>query len=193
MEIRILTTGQLPEAVGLSRGVFDYCLRNTIADGQMTEAFENYVRPDYLSRMMEEGRLTMWGAFQQGMMVGVAAMQSEGHITMLYVLPMCQRRGIGKKLLLEMRKYAKSAYNLAGVTLNAMPAWTAGYFSRRKFRQMVPVQMANASYVSMQAPSIEEVTYDKKPLSTGMVLGTVFSAMGICILIVVLGMVNLLH
>ena len=129
MEIKLLTTEQLPEAAGLARGVFDYCLRNSINNPKMVQAFEQYSHQDYLKHMMEENYLVMWGAYEQGTIVGMSAMQTEGHITMLYVHPMYQRRGIGKKLLEEMRKYAKSAYNLSMVTVIAIPVLFVVVFS----------------------------------------------------------------
>ena len=195
MEIKLLTTEQLPEAAGLARGVFDYCLRNSINNPKMVQAFEQYSHQDYLKHMMEENYLVMWGAYDQGTIVGMSAMQTEGHITMLYVHPMYQRRGIGKKLLEEMRKYAKSVYNLSIVTLlsgtvNAMPVWTENYFARRKFSRMNV--MPNNDFVSMQAVAIDEVTYEKKPLSTGVVLSVVFGSLFFCILAVVIGLVQLI-
>ena len=190
MEIKLLTTEQLPEEAGLACGVFDYCLRNSINNPKMVQAFEQYSHQDYLKHMMEENYLVMWGAYEQGTIVGMSAMQTEGHITMLYVHPMYQRRGIGKKLLEEMRKYAKSAYNLSMVTVNAMPVWTENYFARRKFFRMNV--MPNNDFVSMQAVAIDEVTYEKKPLSTGVVLSVVFGSLFFCILAVVIGLVQLI-
>lgn len=190
MEIKLLTTEQLPEAAGLARGVFDYCLQNSINNPKMVQAFEQYSHQDYLKHMMEENYLVMWGAYDQGTIVGMSAMQTEGHITMLYVHPMYQRRGIGKKLLEEMRKYAKSVYNLSIVTVNAMPVWTENYFARRKFSRMNV--MPNNDFVSMQAVAIDEVTYEKKPLSTGVVLSVVFGSLFFCILAVVIGLVQLI-
>ena len=204
MEIKLLTTEQLPEAAGLARGgyagdetarrlargVFDYCLRNSINNPKMVQAFEQYSHQDYLKHMMEENYLVIWGAYEQGTIVGMSAMQTEGHITMLYVHPMYQRRGIGKKLLEEMRKYAKSVYNLSIVTVNAMPVWTENYFARRKFSRMNV--MPNNDFVSMQAAAIDEVTYEKKPLSTGVVLSVVFGSLFFCILAVVIGLVQLI-
>ena len=55
MEIKILTDEQLPEAIGLARGVFDYCLRNTIPNPKMVQAFEQYIHQDYLKHMINEG------------------------------------------------------------------------------------------------------------------------------------------
>ena len=65
MEIKILTDEQLPEAIGLARGVFDYCLRNTIPNPKMVQAFEQYIHQDYLKHMINEGYLVMWGAYEQ--------------------------------------------------------------------------------------------------------------------------------
>ena len=190
MEIKILTTEQLPEAAGLARGVYDYCLRNNVPNPKMSQAFEQYSHQDYLKHMISEGHLVMWGAYEQGTIVGVSAMKTEGHITMLYVHPMYQRRGIGKKLLEEMRKYAKNAYNLSGVTLNAMPAWTENYFAKRKFKRMNV--MPNNDFVSMQARSLDEITYEKKTLPTGVVLSVVFGSLFFCILAVVIGLIGLI-
>ena len=190
MKAQILTEDQIPEALSIARGVFDYCLRNSINNPKMVQAFEQYSHQDYLKHMMEENYLVMWGAYDQGTIVGMSAMQTEGHITMLYVHPMYQRRGIGKKLLEEMRKYAKSVYNLSIVTVNAMPVWTENYFARRKFSRMNV--MPNNDFISMQAVAIDEVTYEKKPLSTGVVLSVVFGSLFFCILAVVIGLVQLI-
>ncbi len=190
MEIKILTTEQLPEAAGLARGVYGYCLRNNVPNPKMSQAFDQYSHQDYLNNMMSEGHLVMWGAYEQDTIVGVSAMQAEGHITMLYVHPMYQRRGIGKKLLEEMRKYAKNIYNLSSVTLNAMPAWTERYFAKRKFKRMNV--MPNNDFVSMQAASLDEITYEKKPLPTGVVLSVVFGSLFFCILAVVIGLISLI-
>ena len=37
MEIKILQTEEVPKAVQLARGVFEYCLRNTINEAQLIE------------------------------------------------------------------------------------------------------------------------------------------------------------
>lgn len=39
MEIKILQTEEVPKAVQLARGVFEYCLRNTINEAQLIESF----------------------------------------------------------------------------------------------------------------------------------------------------------
>ena len=67
---------------------------------------------------------------------------------------------------------------------------TENYFARRKFSRMNV--MPNNDFVSMQAVAIDEVTYKKKPLSTGVVLSVVFGSLFFCILAVVIGLVQLI-
>ena len=75
-----------------------------------------------------------------------------------------------------MRSYAKTKLHLEQVSVNAMPAWTAGYFAKRKF---TAVSMPNpmAAYVPMQAKTVKKVSYEKKPVSIGWLLGTTVGAL----------------
>lgn len=184
MEIRILQEHELPQALQIARGVFDCCLANSIPDPQMRTGFLEYTKQENINSMTAAKTLVIWGAFEQGQMIGMSGMQREGHITMLYVLPVFQRRGCGKELLLTMRKYAGSRYRLANVTLNAMPVWVASYFAKRKFSQ-IGMMPGACPYVSMQAKTIEEVSYEKKPISTGWFLGTSLAGLAICAAIAV--------
>lgn len=188
MEIKLLTLNEMPQAVQLARGVFDYCLRKSVQYPESITAFESYVNETHVRTLMEEGRLMLWGAFEQGYLVAMSGMQSEGHITMLYVLPVYQRRGYGKQLLLAMRTYAWDRYELGTVTLTALPAWTASYFQHRRFTAIQPMQMNAAPFVYMQAKSIRQVRYEKKPVSVGALLGTVLGGVGVCLVAAVLFM-----
>lgn len=191
MEARILTEEQIPEALSIARGVFDCCLRAQISDLEMVHIFLQYTEEQNIRKMVEEQKLTLWGMFEQQQMVAMSGMQSEGHITMLYVLPIFQRRGYGKRLLAEMRGYAADAYHLSAVTLSAMPAWTADYFKKRKFQPLATAQPC--SFVPMQADAIVNTTYEKKPLSTAAVIGTSVGGLVICAAIAVGFMICWLH
>ena len=140
MKAQILTEDQIPEALSIARGVFDYCLRARITDLEMIHIFLQYTENTNIRHMIAEGTLTMWGIFEQGHMIAMSGMQKEGHITMLYVLPVFQRRGCGRCLLEEMKAYAANQYQLQRVTLSAMPAWTADYFTKRRFHPMEVTQ-----------------------------------------------------
>lgn len=191
MEARILTMEQIPEALSIARGVFDCCLRAQISDLEMVHIFLQYTEEQNIKKMVEEQKLTLWGMFEQQQMVAMSGMQSEGHITMLYVLPVFQRRGYGKQLLAEMRRYAADVHQLSTVTLSAMPAWTADYFKKRKFQPLAVAQPC--PFVPMQADAITNTTYEKKPLSTAAVIGTSVGGLVICAAIAVGFMICWLH
>lgn len=183
MDVRLLTQGEIPKAVEIARGVFKYCLQRSYTDERPVQNFLSYADAEKLGEMAENGQIFFWGAFENGQMLAMSAMQKEGHITMLYVLPLFQRRGCGKALLQEMRRYAGEKLGYEKVTVNAMPAWTADYFERRKFKRMG--QAFNVPFISMQAKTICEVSFEKKKIPTGWLLGTSIGGLVACTAIAV--------
>ena len=165
MEIRILQKEEIDIASGLSRYVFDYCLRKRMEYPQTIEFVEDYIASSNLKLLVEENKLVLWGAFEDTQMVAVSAMQTDGMITMLYVLPQCQNRGYGSRLLKTMREYAKKDGCFDKVVLNANPAWTAGYFEKMGFTHTKPVQDYRVPFLPMYAPSSGIAGFEKKPVS----------------------------
>lgn len=166
MEIRILQKEELVHASGLSRYVFDTCLRNRMEFTQTIPFVENYIADANLKSMYQENRLVVWGAFEQGQLVGVSGMQTDGMITMLYVLPQYAGRSCGSSLLMTMREYAKNTLGLSKVALNATPAWTALYFQKEGFLRMNPNVNMHVPFVPMYA-DIDKLVYQKKERITG--------------------------
>lgn len=193
MEIRILRLEEIPQAINIARGVFDYCLRKTIMDPQQINNFLSYASEENISQMALQGQIVLWGVFEKNQMVAMSGMQREGHITMLYVLPAFQRRGCGAELLETMRIYAKMEYQLPYVTLNAMPTWTSNYFAKRKFHIMNMMQVNASPYLSMQAKSIRQENYEKKPIPQGWVIGTSVTGLVLCVAVAVAFMITYLH
>ena len=103
MKAQILTEDQIPEALSIARGVFDYCLRARITDLEMIHIFLQYTENTNIRHMIAEGTLTMWGIFEQGHMIAMSGMQKEGHITMLYVLPVFQKYSSCVSVILLLR------------------------------------------------------------------------------------------
>ncbi len=83
MKAQILTEDQIPEALSIARGVFDYCLRARITDLEMIHIFLQYTENTNIRHMIAEGSLTMWGIFEQGHMIAMSGMQSRD------ILPCC--------------------------------------------------------------------------------------------------------
>lgn len=153
MEIRILQEQELEIAAGLSRYVFDVCVRNRMEFEQSIAYIEDYLTAENLRKLYTQETITLWGAFEQGQMVAVSALQADGMITMLYVLPVHVNKGIGSALLRTVRRYAGEKLGLERVILNATPAWMAGYFARQGFRYAEKSQRARVPYVPMYALS----------------------------------------
>lgn len=153
MEIRILREEELTNAAGLSRYVFDTCLRNRMEFPQTIAFIEQYVSVENLMQLHKEEKLTLWGTFYQEQLVAVSGLQSDGMITMLYVLPQFHKRKIGSTMLLAMREFARDRYGFEKVVLNATPAWTAFYFSNQGFSYANPKQNVRVPFVSMYAMS----------------------------------------
>ena len=129
MEIRILQIEELSIAAGVSLFVFDTCLRNRMEFTQTISFVEDYLKVDHLVNLCQENKLIVWGVFEQEQMIAVSGLQSDGMITMLYVLPQFANKGIGSSLLSTMRIYARERYGLEKVLLNATPSWTAKHSS----------------------------------------------------------------
>lgn len=190
MREQILTAEHLPMAVQLVRGVFNYCLRPRMQYAESIGYFEEYATEEHLQALMEQGRLTLWGIFDKEHLVAVSGMQSEGHITMLYVLPAFQNRGYGKQLLRAMRSYAKERFRLPVVTVNVMPPELSMYFQRNGFRVTDPMRQPNAPFAAMHAKTLTEVRYEVKPIPAGWLIGTTVGGLALCVMAVLFYMAS---
>lgn len=151
MEIRVLREEELDNAAGLSRFVFDNCLRARMEYPQTISFVEEYLESVHLKSLVEQQKLVIYGAFEQMQLVGVAGLQTDGMLTMLYVLPQFWNRGIGSQLLATMRRVAKEQYALEKVVLNATPAWTANYFIKHGFVYLNGKADMRAPFVALAA------------------------------------------
>jgi GNAT superfamily N-acetyltransferase len=183
MEVRVLAENEIPQAAELAVWVYNYCLRQSVFPQGLNDTFLQYAEAGHLAQMVQDGKITLWGAWDGGQLRAMSAMQTEGHITMLYVHPAYQRSGFGKRLLLEMRKYAEEYGNLQTVTVNAMPAWTAEYFGRQGFVRMPVPGYGSNGFVPMSVSSIKEVKYRKKPMNEKILAGVVGAFTGLIVFV----------
>ena len=169
MEIRILQETEIPNASGLSRYVFDTCLRNRMEFEQTIGFVEDYLKAEHLLEMNREEKLTLWGVFEGEQLVGVSGLQPDGMITMLYVLPQCTNRGYGSGLLGAMREYAKNVYGLQMVITNATPAWTSSYFAKQGFAY--DHHNMHVPFITMRARSGANAVFEKKHVPAKVMIG----------------------
>lgn len=153
---------EIANAAGLSRYVFDVCLRNRMEFEQTIGYVENYLTTDNLTQLQAEERLVLWGVFEGEQLVGVSGLQTDGMITMLYILPQHIKRGYGSGLLRVMREYAKNILGVPQVIVNATPAWTSGYFAKQGFAY--DHHNMHVPFITMRATSGVNPMFEKKPV-----------------------------
>lgn len=175
MTIRIIRREELNIASGLARYVFDNCLKYRMEFPQTIAFVEEYVAEDNLKQLYDACELILWGVYEGEQMVAVSALQSDGLISMLYVLPQCQNRGYGSKLLLTMREYAKTRLGAERITLNANPAWTASFFGKKGFTKFDMNQNSEVPFISMYALSKDINVINKRPVPMRVIVLAVIS------------------
>ena len=194
MEIRLLYGNELQMAVYTAHETFERCVRPCVRTQREIDRYYNYVNVEHLWQEMSAGRLFLWGAFENGQMCAVSAMQSIGHITMLYVKPYCQRRKIGEQLVNHMCAYAANILHRERVTIQVTPVSVSAFFYHIGFtliqgapleNEQVPLErriwMAPVYQVyAPQAPKKPEVTYSTKKVSNKVIVGLVVGTLMLC-------------
>ena len=93
MEIRQLEPNEYDEALALSLAVFTECGKNDF-DEEGLETFKSFI---YNRELVNE--LTVFGAFDGHTLIGLIATKNEGkHISLFFIQPTYQGKGIGKSL-----------------------------------------------------------------------------------------------
>ena len=173
MEIRFIQDEEIANAAGLSRFVFDTCLRMRMDFSQTTTFVEDYLTESNLRAKKQEGQLLLWGVYEEGQLVGTGGMQPNGVITMLYILPQYFKKKYGTNLLNTMRLYAKEILGLSQVTVNATPSFTSYYFEKNGFKTTKPRSGMQVPFVHMYASSDRTQCYKKRPVPAGVIIGAV--------------------
>lgn len=96
MEIRLLNTEELQQASQVA-------LEGLREGG---EAYQRYVDPDHLWVEMCKKKLFLWGAFENGVLCAVSAMEVDGQITVLAVRRAYRGFGLEDMLRREMEQFA---------------------------------------------------------------------------------------
>lgn len=176
MKVRKLEENEIRQAVELSRWVFDYCIRKRDNNPQLSKYFEDYTNYNNIMSLYQANQLTIWGVFEEHQMIGVSAMEPSGQVTMLYVHPACQLRGYGKALIEEMKFFGYEEYGYEQISINALPAWTSGYFMRRGFSPNYDFDPARYLFVGMKTHTIAKIKRYKTKKISGKTLALIILA-----------------
>ena len=178
MKAEILRLEQIPEASALANEVITTSLRMSMMPNMVPMVY-GYVTTENLTQMVTSGRLVLFGIYEYGCLAAVGGLQTEGHISILYVKLPFMRRGCGRTLLLEMERYAALHLGRKTITLNALPVWTKSYFTGLGYKDLDPYQPIGAPFAPM-SKTIEDadMLFERKPFRARNLLITLAATAG---------------
>lgn len=128
-EIRFIDTSNpklLKKSLNLVRDAFwEFEAKDYTDDGVLE--FSAYIEYDNIAHKMENGTLVMLACFENKRLAGVLAMVPPGHISLLFVAKLYQRRGIARNLVTEMCRLVHKLTAAKMLTVNAPPSTVPVY------------------------------------------------------------------
>ena len=121
MQICRLTKRNIKTGLELVEEVFDEFLE-PIYTKMGVETFRYFIREENIISMMEKGEMIFYGAYVENELVGVIALRSPQHLSLLFVKQEYQRQGVAKKLFRMVRSlYVGKKLEKPYLTVNASP------------------------------------------------------------------------
>lgn len=122
MLTRAIQREEIARALDFARQMFDENLAGGYSQEGRNEfyAFTEYQR---IVDMWMQGQIFFWGAYEEKELVGVAALRRPGHLSLLFVRPEYQRRGIARQLWNQVYNFCVEALGVPVITASvAVPA-----------------------------------------------------------------------
>ncbi|MEG0721538.1 MAG: GNAT family N-acetyltransferase [Lachnospiraceae bacterium] len=126
METRILKQEEVLDALHLIWAVFAESVAPSYSK-EGVEEFQRFIKYENVRTQMQQQKLIFFGSFLEGKMCGASAMDSYGHVRLLFVQSQFQKQGMGSRLLLQMKNYASHELKVSIVQVNAAPQALAFY------------------------------------------------------------------
>ncbi len=98
-----------------------------------TEAFAKFVTDENLKKAFIGGQYHLFAAYDDDRIIGVVALRSGNHLSLLFVDASYHNRGIGSELLKYAEDYLKDNTSFTKLTVNAAP-YATGFYHARGFR-----------------------------------------------------------
>lgn len=127
MQICRLYRNQIGKALELVWDVFQECDAEDYEEmGQKT--FQHFISRENMEEKMDTGEMVFFGAYEENNLVGVIAMRSGFHISLLFVDKRHQRRGVAKRLIRRAVAYCIECNPLlTKITVNSSPKGVDAY------------------------------------------------------------------
>ncbi len=103
--------------------------------------FQHFIRWENMEKMLSSGEMVFFGAFEGSRLIGVIAMRSGFHISLLFVERQYQRKGVATRLVRRGAAYCLGQDpELRHVTVNSSPKGRKAY-EAMGFYQLAPEQV----------------------------------------------------
>ena len=96
------------------------------------ESFLDFITDTVLYRMFIMGAYQLFGAYDDGRMIGMISLRGETHISLLFVDEKYHRMGIGRGLIEYVSRYVLTEEGHRCITVNAAP-YATGFYHRMGF------------------------------------------------------------
>lgn len=120
MDIRILNQEELLPALHMVWNVYeqDVIPKST---PEAIRAFQDYIKYENISPAIQNGRITMFGAFEDTQLCGTAAIESTGRLSLFFVEKEWQGRGIGRMLFQAAYNHCVQHLGVRQILVYALP------------------------------------------------------------------------
>ena len=150
MMIRLLTMGQVPEVLVMVNAMYDREMAPLVSP-ECTASFHAFASEPVFQRLMQSGKMHVWGAFDDSeKLVGAASMNEPYHVSMIYVDENYRHQGISRRLLDAMAQFGAMPGQPHPLTVNALEP-NFSYFEHVGFVTSGPKQRTlNVEFTPMQ-------------------------------------------
>lgn len=117
--IRRVDAGEIREALALAWRVFSrFEAPEYAAEG--VEEFRRFLQEENIRERMRSGGMILWGWYEGNTIAGMIAVTETGHVNLLFVDAVFQRRGIGRALHNTALNHFRKT-GVSKVTVNSSP------------------------------------------------------------------------
>lgn len=131
---------QLDKALELVWRVFEECDAEDYEEIGI-QTFRHFIRWENMKELLFRGEMVFFGAFDGGRLIGVIAMRSGFHISLLFVERQYQRKGVATRLVRRGAAYClEQNPELRRITVNSSPKGRKAY-EAMGFYELAPEQV----------------------------------------------------
>lgn len=140
MQICRIDMRQLDKALELVWRVFEECDAEDYEEIGI-QTFRHFIRWENMKELLFRGEMVFFGAFDGGRLIGVIAMRSGFHISLLFVERQYQRKGVATRLVRRGAAYClEQNPELRRITVNSSPKGRKAY-EAMGFYELAPEQV----------------------------------------------------